>query len=542
MLFIIIGSIGIKIVMSNVRILDCTLRDGGYCNNWLFGRRNTQTIINSLLEANIDVIECGYISNKETYDKDSTRFVSFEQVGEVIPAHREGKLFVAMINLGEFDIQDIPEHNGKSVDGIRVAFHKKDTEKGLEFCRRIKEKGYKVFVQGMVSLAFSDDEFVELINKTNEVEPYAFYIVDSFGGMKEKDLLHLFNLVDQNLFKSIRVGFHSHNNMQLAYSNCRLLTQLQNDRSLIIDTSIYGMGRGAGNLNTELFLEYLNDNYKADYKLNPIILVVDEIIDDFYKRNYWGYSLPNYISAKNNVHPSYASYLDDKKTLTIEGMNEIFLLMDDDKKVRFDKKYIDDLYMTYLAEERVKNEHIEELTELIAGRKVLLIAPGKSVLDEIEKIEDCAKETLCISVNFHHYLSDFVFLSNLRRNRKLGSKTIKKCIVTSNVTYKDAYIQVKYRDLLNSEEAVCDNAGLMAIKFLMSYEVKEILLAGFDGYSHESRDNYAYKHMEFITKNSVLDAMNVGMEKVLNEFAKEIRISFLTTPRNVKISDGRFDE
>ena len=126
---------------------------------------------------------------------------------------------------------------------------------GLEACRTVKEKGYKVFVQAMVSVAYTDEEFLELISKVNELEPYAFYIVDSFGMMKRKDLTRLFYIVEHNLKQSIWIGFHSHNNMQLAYSNAQSLVDMQTKRNIIIDSSVYGMGRGACNLNTELFVQ-----------------------------------------------------------------------------------------------------------------------------------------------------------------------------------------------------------------------------------------------------------------------------------------------
>ena len=83
------------------------------------------------------------------------------------------------------------------------------------------------------------------------------------------------------------------------------------------------MGRGAGNLNTELFVEYLNDNIGSTYQLKPLLTIIDEILNGFYEQNYWGYSLPNYLSAKHNAHPNYAGWLNSKKTLTIDNMNDI---------------------------------------------------------------------------------------------------------------------------------------------------------------------------------------------------------------------------
>ena len=109
--------------MSKIKLLDCTLRDGGYCNNWSFGEKNIHSIINGLLEANIDIIECGYISQKQECDIDRTQYTSFEQVGKFIPKNREGKNVVAMIYWGEVNIDDIPKYDGTSVDGIRICFH-----------------------------------------------------------------------------------------------------------------------------------------------------------------------------------------------------------------------------------------------------------------------------------------------------------------------------------------------------------------------------------------------------------------------------------
>ena len=299
-------------------------------------------------------------------------------MARIIPQDRGGKLFVAMMNYGEFEVENLPQYDGSSIDGIRVAYHKKNRYEALELCKKIKEKGYLVFIQAMVSLSYSDEEFLETIKIVNDFNPYAFYIVDSFGVMKGKDLTRLFYMIEHNLHSEIWIGFHSHNNMQLAYSNAQLLTTIQTNRNLIIDSSVYGMGRGAGNLNTELFVEYLNENYGKQYQIQPLLILIDEILNDFYQINYWGYSLPNYISAVHNAHPNYAGYLDDKKTLTIKDMNEIFDKMDEEKKVSFDKKYIEELYLKHMATGKVQEEHKAELKEILKNKKVLLIAPGRS--------------------------------------------------------------------------------------------------------------------------------------------------------------------
>lgn len=525
--------------MNSLHVLDCTLRDGGYCNQWEFGFENTKKITDGLSEAGIDVIECGFLTNKVLYDSNVTKFNTVEQVAQVIPEKRNGHLFVVMMNYGEYNIEDLPDYDGTSIDGIRIAFHKKNLFEALEMGKEIVRKGYKLFIQAMVSLCYTDEEFLHLIHMTNEINPYAFYIVDSFGNMKGKDLTRLFYVVEHNLNDNIWIGFHSHNNMQLAYSNAQSLVGMKTNRNLVVDVSVYGMGRGAGNLNTELFIQHLNENYDKSYGLKPLLIIIDEILNGFYQRNHWGYSLPNYISAAHNAHPNYAGFLDDKKTLTVEDMNEIFDMMNEDKKASYDKAYVEELYLRFMATEQVQEDHKEELRNLLEGKIVILVAPGKSSIEEQDSIRKEAniKNAFLISVNFNYpqVESDFIFLSNLRRFKELENKKKEKCIVTSNIPSDGVYLQTNYRDLLNSVEAVRDNAGLMAIKFLISYGVKEILLAGFDGYSHDTKENYADKHMEFVTRNAVLDAMNEGMEEVLKAYAKEINISFLTKPKHVRI-------
>ncbi len=523
--------------MNRIQVLDCTLRDGGYCNDWRFGFENTKKITEGLIESGVDVVECGFISNTVTYDAERTKYTNIYEAARIIPKRKNGKLFVAMINYGEYDIDSLPPNDGESLDGIRVAFHKNDVNGALNFCSLIKEKGYLVFVQPMVSLNYTDEEFLMLINAVNEFKPYAFYIVDSFGIMKEKELIRLFYMVEHNLKEDILIGFHSHNNMQLAYSNAQKLVNLGTNRNLIIDTSIMGMGRGAGNLNTELFLDYLNENDGKSYKVTPLLKIIDTILGNFYQRKYWGYSLPNYISAVHNAHPNYASYLDSKKTLTFEAMNEIFGMMDENKRVTYDKKYIEELYMYYQEKNKEDADAISDFREIIKGKQILIIAPGKSSFAEREKIRDYAhkEDVITISVNFDYDegITDFIFVSNMRRFSDIPTEKRSKCIVTTNINTKDLYLKVNYQNLLNSIEEVSDNAGLMLIKMLMNMEIKGIILAGMDGYSVDPDDNYAESDMSLYAEKEIVEAKNAGINMVIKEYQKDIEIKMLTKPKYI---------
>lgn len=522
--------------MKEVHVLDCTLRDGGYCNSWNFGFDNIKKVTKGLMDANVDIVECGFLTNKINYCSDSTKFTKIEQITNVLPNNKD-KLFVAMINYGEYDINDIPPRSESTIDGIRVAFSKKNLVPALDLCRKIKDKGYLVFVQAMVSLSYTDEEFLSLINEANSFEPYAFYIVDSFGMMKGKDLVRLFYMIEHNLNPKIWIGFHSHNNMQLAYSNAQLLVNIQTNRNIIIDSSIMGMGRGAGNLNTELFLGFLNESINKNYSIVPLLEIIDKIISNFYSKNYWGYSLPNYISAKNNAHPNYAGYLDSKKTLTFENINEIFEMMDDEKKVVYDQNYIEDLYLKYQEKDSVQDSHLQGLKDEFINKTILLIAPGPSAECEREKIIAAAQtdNTITFSVNFDYgnNIIDYIFVSNIRRFEELSADKYPKTIITSNITTaNNVFLKVRYGDLINNVDNVKDNSVLMIINFLISLGVKNILLAGIDGYTLNVNENYAYSQMNlFNNEEQLIQAKNTGLVKVLKEFMKKIDIKFVTKPK-----------
>lgn len=525
--------------MNRIKILDCTLRDGGYCNYWEFGRENIVKIIRGLIEAEIDIIECGYISNKVKRSWNSSRYSQLEDISEIISGIGNRKLFVVMMNWDEYDPAQLPDCSRTVIGGIRVAFHKHNLKEGLEACRLIKEKGYKVFVQPMVSLSYSDQEFLDLIEQVNKMEPYAFYIVDSFGVMKKKDLMYLFYMIDKNLSEDIWVGFHSHNNLQLAYANAQNLVDMSMNRNLLIDASVYGMGRGAGNLNTELFVEYLNENYNKNYKIKPLLEIIDDILNTFYAREPWGYTLPNYLSAIHNIHPNYALYLDAKKTLTVKEMDKIFSRFDVGKGVSFDQEYIEKIYIEFLNR-KTSRGGTSEIKDYLQGRTVLLIAPGNSIAEEKKRIQACAaeKRIITISVNFEYtdVKSDLIFLSNLRRYRELDEKLLPKCIVTSNIPAENVFLKVSYQSLLNKEKNVQDNAGLMLINLLIRNNAKKVLLAGFDGYSPVESENYALPNMVVYRKKEILKEMNVEIQRVLQDYRKQIEMEFITQQKYISLT------
>ncbi|WP_201013864.1 hypothetical protein [Candidatus Methanomethylophilus sp. 1R26] len=265
---------------------------------------------------------------------------------------------------------------------------------------------------------------------------------------------------------------------------------------------------------------------------------MDLVINKFYLINPWGYSLPNYLSAVNDAHPNYAGFFSDKSSLTVEAMDEIFRMMDPVKKLEFDKRYAEEIYLRYMESGKHSVNSRKELESTVRGHTVLLIGPGRSSATQKDSIIDFAKsDTITVSVNFGypHLDTDYIFVSNMRRFNRLSAEERKRAIVTSNIISDEVYMRTDYKELLNDEESVSDNAGMMAVKLFSMLGAARIVLAGFDGYSYTQEENYADSRMEIITKKAILESRNEGMAKILGEYSKKVKIEFLTQPLHYKV-------
>ena len=295
------------------------------------------------------------------------------------------------------------------------------------------------------------------------------------------------------------------------------------------------MGRGAGNLNTELLINELNLEYGTNYLIKPILQLMDEVINHFYIEKPWGYSLPNYLSATHLIHLNYAMYLCEKNTLTVDAMDDIFSMLDRDKVTEYDASYIESVYEEYMSRGHVNSSNMDEFKNNLKNRCVLLVAPGKSSRLQKDKVVDFAGDNnpIVISINhsYEHLKADYICVSNMRRYGELPENRGEKVIVTTNIESDDAYMNVDYYSLLNSSRTVKDNAGLMAIRLIINMGCDKVFLAGYDGYEYEANENYENRDLELIMSKEQIDGLNEGMKLVLGEISKEISIDFITKSR-----------
>lgn len=521
--------------MNDIKVLDCTLRDGGYINDFAFGEKVISEVICRLAGANVDIIECGFLKSG-CYDKDKSLFGNIAAVKKVIGAKNKDVMYVAMIQYGAISIDEIQEYDGYSIDGIRVTFHEHEIEDALVLGRQLMEKGYKVFMQPVGTTTYEDDNLICLIKKINALNPFAFYIVDTLGLMYKNDLLRLFYIVDHNLDRSISLGFHSHNNLQMSFANAQELTQLNTPRNLIIDSSVLGMGRGAGNLNTELLVQYLNTNFMMKYSVPDIMSVLDEFIRPLKVTYDWGYDVAYFVAAIAGCHPNYAAFLLNVHTLPMQDINAILNGLDDDKKALYNKEYINRKYKEYMAHEVDDVEALKYLSGKLGERKVLLLALGKSLKDNMEKIKNLIEREkyYVVSVNFKpsELSVDMIFISNMKRFHMIeetGNDGNADIVVTSNVLSEGRLktVVVNYSSYLNENEYIYDNAGIMCINMFERIGIKNFLLAGYDGFSSDLRKNFYEKNLFIDVDQDRISNINAAMKEKFEQLQKYLDIEFL---------------
>lgn len=325
----------------NVQLLDCTLRDGGFAledaikggrSNEVYGQSVVRDLLNLISQSNVEIIEIGAIEISVDDKTDMAIYQSMEAISQMIPEPRpKDQLFAALYRGPDTPVEDIPNWNESLCDIARVILRYSELEKSLQFCEALAQKGYKVCLQPMVTKRYTDVELQLVINYANAMNAYAVYFVDSYGYMNSEDVHAYFECYNKGLDQSIRIGFHPHNNMNFAYANSIDFLNIKGDRQIILDSCIMGIGQGAGNVQTELVIPYLNNEYNKNYNYDAI-LDACEIIYHYWKESIWGYSPIYMLPAINNTAYKFAVELRHKHKLSFKAIN--YLLNNIPEKMR----------------------------------------------------------------------------------------------------------------------------------------------------------------------------------------------------------------
>lgn len=287
----------IKGAQMGIKVLDCTLRDGAYVVNSFFGDERIKNIIKNLCLSGVDIVECGWLRDFKHWD-DSVFYSQPEDCKKYLS---DGAKYALMFDLGRYDIDKLPQNSGV-VDIIRIAFYKKSLREVEEAVKKVQKKGYEVFLQPSNVLEYEESDLMRLFEIANSCSVNAIYIVDSFGSMFPEDLERLIALFDRYVNPGIEIGFHSHNSIQLSFALSIDFINKMN-RDIIVDSSLLGIGRGAGNTKTELLISYLNRHGK-DYNTDSVWRVISEEIEPLAKESGWEYSAEKALKGLKGLHPN----------------------------------------------------------------------------------------------------------------------------------------------------------------------------------------------------------------------------------------------
>jgi 4-hydroxy 2-oxovalerate aldolase len=518
--------------MNKFRLLDCTLRDGGYINNWNFGYKTICNIIRKLIEAETDYIEVGFLRDCK-YDKDNTLYNTIDELKPVLPSHQGNSKYSVMALHNLYDVNKLEPNDG-TIDVVRVTFHNYDIDEGLAFIQRVMEKGYKVFCNPINIMGYTDAELLTLIEKINQTGPYAFSIVDTFGSMMKNDLLRIYSLIEHNLNTSVHIGLHLHENLGLSYSLAQYFIELCGSisRQAIIDGSLFGMGRIPGNLSIELMMDYMNRFQNGQYNPNAAYDAIDDYIEPLKEIEIWGYSTAYALSAKYNLHRNYSEYLLREGKLRVRDINIILSGISEHKKAAYDESYIENLYLNYQNDVIDDTLAKENLRKILNRKEALILAPGNSLNLYKDTVDDfiLVRKPIIISANYNDVTFDaqYNFYSNIRRFEQYLANELEKTIfITSNVRKiaNDTSIVFNYYDLACDETGLFDNCVIMLMRLLIMIGLNEINIAGFDGFNAKA-PNYVYK--DHLSDKKDIVRQNNMIAKYIAKLRKKININFLT--------------
>lgn len=460
------------------KILDCTFRDGGYYTDWDFSEEIIDTYINAMNGLPIDYLEIGYRSNSSNKYLGRFGYTPIKEL-EKIRAKSNKKLAI-MLNEKEVSISDayaLLKPIIGLVDMIRIAIDPINFERAIILARTIKKMGFEVGLNCMYMSKWLSD-YPEFISKLGVLDDFAdlFCMVDSYGGIVPDDLKHIYTEVQKNT--AVPIGFHGHNNLQLSLINTITAIKLGVN---YVDATILGMGRGAGNLNMELLLTYLNayNNLPVDFN------ILGDVISSFIplmNKYRWGTNLPYMIAGANKIPQKEVMDLVTNRTYSFNSV--VRSLSNRVVNVEDNAKY------PILSEKKYKN--------------VIVVGGGRSPIDHFQGIKSFVNSRTSVALVFatarHAHLFDNI--SNVDKYYCLVGREAKRLEQNvKNNYFQDTCILPPYPRKLGTEVPhfavkntfeLCkveftnlyqDSCTAIAIQTALNLSIDNIFAVGYDGYT-----------------------------------------------------------
>ncbi len=500
-----------------IKILDCTLRDGGYYTNWDFDKSLVNQYIDATNDLPINYLEVGYRSTPMKGYLGKYFYCPVYELEDL--KRRSNKKLTVCINEKDIRVEHLASVLGPVrgiVDLVRIVIDPENLGRALILAEGVKKMGFELGFNVMYMSKWNQyGDFIKELKNLDGLADY-FYMVDSYGGVYPKDVIQTINLVKENT--SVPLGFHGHNNLELALINS--ITAIENGVD-IIDATITGMGRGAGNLKTELLLTYLNSNDDLEVDFNKLGLVVNAF-DGLLQKYQWGTNLPYMISGSNSLPQKDVM---DWVTTRFYSFNSIIQALQNQKDKVKDNQQLPVFQASDTAEDvliigggKSAVEHAEGIREFVKSNKNLTVihASSKNAL-HFKDIE--CNQIFCLVGSEGHRLEqvfedlgDFEGICVLPPfPRKMG-------------TYIPSLVRSKTFELPKVEftKNFADSHTALALQTAIFLKAKNVYIAGYDG----------YQEVPMSSKELTLTEEN---NSVFSEFVKftELEINTLT-PSNYK--------
>lgn len=382
-------------------ILDCTLRDGGYYNNWNFPRDVVKEYLEAMISARVDVVELGMRSIDNRGFKGAVGFSTDEYLNDLsIPSMLK---VAVMVNASELLCNGNPQYdvlenlfplsaNASRVDVVRIACHVHEFERVLPVSRWLKNKGYIVGFNLMQVADRSKDEIIALSKAASEYELDTLYFADSMGSMTPEHCRTIIGWL--NTYWKGPLGIHTHDNMGLALQNT--LTALEEGVTWL-DSTVTGMGRGPGNARTEELVIEIADRKGYRINLVPLLSVIRNYFQPLKNKCGWGSNPYYYLSGKYGIHPTYVQEMLSDARYDEEDI----LAVIDHLRVEGGKKFSLDTLSN--ARDFYKGTPMGEWHPIsqLKDRSVLLLGAGPGVTEHRTAIESYIRKVkpLVIALN-----------------------------------------------------------------------------------------------------------------------------------------------
>lgn len=290
----------------DLKILDCTLRDGGLVNNFYFSDEFVRDLYKTCVAAGVDYMEFGYKASTDIFNESDFgkwKFCKDDDIRAIVGDNDTNLKISVMADVGRTNHKrDIIDKADSPIDLIRVATYINTIPAAIEIIEDAKKKGYETSCNIMAVSKVNNDDLINGLNEIAKSNVDVIYVVDSFGSYYPEQIARLADMYGEVGEKyNKKIGIHAHNNQQLAFANT--ITALMHDTKFL-DSTISGMGRGAGNCFTESLLGFLKN---PNYNIVPVMdFVQKHMLKLKAEGNVWGYDLPYLLTGILNAHPSSA--------------------------------------------------------------------------------------------------------------------------------------------------------------------------------------------------------------------------------------------